>query len=414
MSGLGAYRLATAVLEPLAPLALRWRAYKGKEDPARIRERLGRATQPRPDGPLVWLHGASVGESLSLLPLIDRIRTGRSDINLLVTSGTVTSAGLLAKRLPAGVIHQYAPVDGPLAVRRFLDHWRPDTGLFAESELWPNLIGDAHDRGVKLALVSARITEHSAEGWAKRPAAAKALLAAFNLILPQDKASAERLNRLGATPGPLLNLKYVAAAPPVDAAQLDTLKTGLASRRPIVLAASTHAGEEAIIAQACPPGPILIIAARHPNRGMAVADELRAMGRKVTRRGAGDDLTEEADIYVADTLGEMGLWFALADMAVMGGAFVEGVGGHNPLEPARLGTPVISGPHVFNFADVYDDLATADAVVMVPAEGLAVALAGLLADPAKQTSMARKAHAYAAAQGQAFEAGWALIREQLP
>ncbi len=220
MSGLGLYRLATAVLEPLAPLALRWRAHKGKEEAGRIRERLGRASLPRPEGPLVWLHGASVGESLSLLPLIDRIRAERPDINILVTSGTVTSAGLLAKRLPTGVIHQYAPVDGPLAVRRFLDHWRPDAGLFAESELWPNLIDDAADRGVKLALVSARITEQSAEGWAKRPAAAHSLLSSFKLILPQDKASAERLTALGATPGPLLNLKYVGAPLTCDSDEL--------------------------------------------------------------------------------------------------------------------------------------------------------------------------------------------------
>jgi 3-deoxy-D-manno-octulosonic-acid transferase len=414
MSGLGLYRLATAVLEPLAPLALRWRAHNGKEDPRRIRERLGRTSLPRPEGPLVWLHGASVGESLSLLPLIDRIRTERPDVSVLVTSGTVTSAGLLAKRLPDGVIHQYAPVDGPLAVRRFLDHWRPDAGLFAESELWPNLIGDAHDRGVKLALVSARITAHSAEGWAKRPTAARKLLAAFGLILPQDKASAARLAALGGAPGPLLNLKYVAVPLPFDPKTLKPLKAALASRRPIVLAASTHAGDEALIAQACPPGPLLIIAVRHPNRGPAAADELRNLGRHVARRAAGDDLTAEADIYVADTLGEMGLWFALADVAVMGGAFTDGIGGHNPLEPARLDIPVISGPHAFNFADVYDGLQSADAAIIASAEDLAAALSGLLADSAKQKSMARKAHTYADAQGQAFEAGWALIRELLP
>jgi len=184
----------------LAPGLLRRRAARGKEDPSRLNERLGRPALPRPEGPLVWLHGVSVGESLSLLPLIAALRTRRPDLNILVTSGTVTSAEVLAGRLPAGVIHQFAPVDAPCAAARFLDHWRPVAALFVESELWPNLIVAAQKRGVRLALLSARITDASAEGWGRAPATARALLGAFDLVLPQDTATEMRLSAWGPTP----------------------------------------------------------------------------------------------------------------------------------------------------------------------------------------------------------------------
>ena len=413
MSGLGLYRTATTLAEPFAPLILQARARRGKEDPSRMAERLGRSALARPAGPLIWLHGASVGESLSLLPLIDRIRAERPGVTVLVTSGTVTSANLLARRLPEGVIHQFAPIDGPGAVGRFLSHWRPDTGLFVESELWPNLLTQARARGVKLGLVSARITEKSAEGWARRPKAAQTLLSGFSLILPQDQASAERLGGLGAVTGPLMNLKYVAGPLPGNDAAAFRIRR-LVGARGIVVAASTHVGEETLIAEACPPGPILVMAVRHPERGPAVAEELRARGRKVTRRGAGDLITSDADIYVADTLGEMGLWYRLGQLVIMGGGFTAGIGGHNPLEPARLDAPVISGPEVFNFADVYGDLAGQDAVVLAKAEDLAPAIADLMAHPTRRQAMAKRARTFAEAQGTAFETGWSLIAGLLP
>jgi len=182
---LAVYAAATGLLEPLAPALLRRRARAGKEDASRLSERLGRPTRSRPQGPLVWLHGVSVGESLSLLPLIAALQARRPDLNLLVTSGTVTSAQVLAKRLPQGVIHQFAPVDAPGAAARFLDHWRPGAALFVESELWPNLVVAAARRGVKLALLSARMTQASVEGWARAPESARRLLGAFSLVLPQ-------------------------------------------------------------------------------------------------------------------------------------------------------------------------------------------------------------------------------------
>jgi 3-deoxy-D-manno-octulosonic-acid transferase len=413
MNGLGLYQVVTTFFEPLARLILKVRVKRGKEDPARLDERLGRSAIPRPTGPLVWLHGASVGESLSLLPLIDRIRAERPDITILVTSGTVTSQALLAKRLPAGVIHQFAPVDGPRAVRRFLDYWRPSTGLFAESELWPNLLTEAQSRGVKLALISARITQRSADGWTKRPEAAKALLSAFQLILPQDTSSANRLAALGAVTGPLVNLKYVADPLPGDEAEALRLRQMIGTRS-VVVAASTHEGEEEIIAKACPPDALLIMAIRHPDRGALVAEQLRGLPRQVARRGAGEPLTAETDIYVADTLGEMGLWYRLADVVVMGGSFVSGIGGHNPLEPARLDAAVISGQYVFNFLDIYGELENQFGVTLTDAEGLGKGINDLLNDPVQRERQANAARWVVDAQGAAFEAGWSLIAELLP
>lgn len=405
---LAAYAALMTVAEPLAPWLLRRRARRGKEDASRLRERLGHASTPRPHGPLVWLHGVSVGESLSLLPLIERIQAEAPATTLLITSGTVTSAKLLGKRLPQGVIHQFAPVDGPRATARFLDHWRPDAALFAESELWPNLLLGAKARGVKLALVSARITDRSARAWEKRPAAARAMLSAFDVILPQDRRSAARLKALGAMPGPILNLKYVGAPLPVGGEPLPV------GKRQMLLAASTHAGEETLIASAAPHGVLVVIAPRHPDRGAAVETQIHALGRTTARRSLGEPLTAQTEVYIADTLGELGLLFSQADVAVIGGSFTPGVGGHNPLEPARLGAPAISGTEVFNFADVYEEMAQEGAVILADAETLASAIAGLLSNPAASAKQADSARAYAERQRSSFEAGWAMLKGVLP
>ena len=405
------YGVVTGLLEPLAPKILRARARDGKEDPARLGERLGRARTPRPAGPLVWLHGVSVGEAVSLLPLMDALRARRPGLNLLVTSGTVTSAQVLADRLPPGVIHQFAPVDAPGAVRRFLDHWRPDLGVFVESELWPNLILGARRRGVRLALVSARITEGSARGWARLPASARTLLSAFDAVLPQDAATEVRLTALGAIVGPRLNLKHVGEPLPCDEAELARLRKAVGDRQ-VVLAASTHPGEEAIVAEAvrqAAPDVLLIVAPRHPERGEALAAELQA-----PRRSAGA-LPDAGSVHVADTLGELGLFFRLADVVVMGGSFVPGIGGHNPLEPARLGCAIVTGPDVFNAADLYAEMTAEGAAIQVTgAEGLGQAARRLLDDPAAARRMGEVALAYAALQGRALETALAALDPLLP
>lgn len=411
------YAAATGLLEPLAPALLRARARRGKEDSARLNERLARPTTPRPAGPLIWLHGVSVGESLSLLPLIDALRRRRPAATLLVTSGTVTSAALLAERLPDGVIHQFAPVDGPAAAARFLDHWRPATALFVESELWPNLILAAKARGVRLALVSARMTEESARGWARAPASAKALLEAFDLVLPQDGATEARLRTLGADTGPQLNLKLAGPPPPVDEGLVASLRTAIGARK-VVLAASTHPGEDAMIAEAARtagPDALLIVAPRHPDRGPQMAADLSALGFVVARRAAGEALSTKTTAYVADTLGELGALFSVADVVVMGGSFVAGIGGHNPLEPARLGRAIVTGPHAFNARDVYAQMfAEVAAIQAADAHALSRHIAGLLANPTIARRIGEAARAYADRQGAALDAALILLDPLLP
>ncbi len=410
---LALYAAATALAEPLAPWLLRARARKGKEDPARIDERMGRSAMARPDGPLVWLHGVSVGESLSLLPLVAGLRARRPELTILVTCGTVTAATLLGQRLPPGVIQQFAPVDTPAAAARFLDHWRPGAAVFVESELWPNLILAARARGVRLALVSARMTEASARGWARVPATARTLLGAFDLVLPQDAETAARLAGLGARTGPRLNLKLAGPPPPVDADTVRALKAAI-GERPVVLAASTHPGEERLIAGAVPEGALLVVAPRHPARGAAVAAELAGAGWVTSRRAAGEPLTPATTAYVADTLGELGAFFTVAQVVVMGGSFVAGIGGHNPLEPARLGRPVVTGPHVANAREVYAALfAEAAAIEAADAGALARHIAGLLAYPHIARRTGEAAAAYARRQGAALEAALDLLEPLL-
>jgi 3-deoxy-D-manno-octulosonic-acid transferase len=407
---LALYRLATGLVEPLAPGLLRRRAAAGREDPDRLGERLGRASRPRPAGPLVWLHGVSVGESLSLLALVEGLRARRPDLALLVTSGTRTSADLLARRLPEGVVHQYVPVDGPRAAQRFLDHWRPDLGVFAESELWPNLLQSARRRGTRLALVSARITEGTAATWRRAPASARSLLGLFDLILPQDRASAARLADLGAACGRELNLKRAGAPLPFDPAELERLR-GLAGGRPVILAASTHPGEEALVAGAAQGlGALLILAPRHPERGVEIAAALSA-----PRRALGQSPGPHDPIWIADTLGEMGLLFRLADLVVMGGSFPGGIGGHNPLEPARLGVPVLTGPDITNSADVYGEMLD-EACALTARDGpdLRRKLAGLLGQPALRRRMSEAALGYAARQGESLSAALDDLAPLLP
>jgi 3-deoxy-D-manno-octulosonic-acid transferase len=264
------------------------------------------------------------------------------------------------------------------------------------------------------------MTEASARGWARAPATARALLQAFDLVLPQDEATAARLARLGAEVGPRLNLKLVVDAPPVDAELVAALTAG-ANGRKIVLAASTHPGEEALIAGAFRaaasggPDALLIVAPRHPDRGAQVAAELAGAGFKVARRAAGEPLAPQTTAYVADTLGELGAFYAVADAVVMGGGFADGVGGHNPLEAARLEAAIITGPHVFNAHEIYAEMLaeTAD-IVAADADALARHIAGLLANPVIARRIGEAAGAYAGRQGAALEAALALIEPLLP
>jgi 3-deoxy-D-manno-octulosonic-acid transferase len=416
--GLAAYRCLTGLLQPVAPQVLKGRARKGKEDPARMGERMGHPSCVRPDGEVVWLHGASVGETLSLLPLVEALAKARPDLTLLVTSGTVAAAEIMTRRLPGGALHQYIPVDAPGPVKRFLKHWRPCLAVFVESELWPNLLHHTHGAGCRLALLGARISEESAKGWARAPRSARALLEAFDLILAQDARSTDRLQDLGGKVAGELDLKQAAAPLPHDEAELQALKDELCGR-PVVVAASTHPGEDEQMVEALKslpePRPLLILAPRHPARGEGLAERLRAQGLRLSRRGLGERIAGDTEIYLADTLGELGLLFRLAQAVIMGGSFGQGIGGHNPLEPARLGLPVVTGPDVANFQETYAGLLHAHAALMTPHQAaLNAALADLLADPARAAEMGARARAHAEARHDAAKAALAALEPLLP
>ena len=391
------YRSLSRAGEPIANFALRRRLQKGKEDPDRIDERRGITQRARPDGPLVWIHGASVGESLSVVPLVARLRERRSDLNFLVTTGTVTSANLMAKRLPEGAFHQYIPLDHPDFVTNFLDYWQPQMAVFVESEFWPNLILSARDKVPTMTLVNGRISPRSFEDWKRQPNSIKYILSSFDKIIAQDYQNAERLTTLsGNVVGMLGNLKNAAAPLPADDSEIAKLNSAIGDR-PHWLAASTHPGEEEVAINAHKnlrkdnANLLTIIAPRHPGRGEEVRDFASEQSLKVSQRSKNEPILPETEIYIADTLGELGIFYRLSDIAFVGGGITP-KGGHNPLEPARLGAAILHGPHTFNFVETYSDMRTAGGAALVRNDReLASAIQRLWRDPKTRKSMVEAA-----------------------
>ena len=354
---LSLYRAVTTLGYPLIRFYLSRRLARGKEDRARFGERLGRAGMPRPMGKLIWIHAASVGESLSLLPLIERLRADFSNWNILLTTGTVTSATLMAERLPDGAIHQYVPVDRAAYAERFLSHWQPDLALWAESEFWPNLISRAATKGLPMVLLNGRVSNSSYRNWRRFPGLIRRILEAFSLCLGQTNIDAARLSDLGAKNTKSVgNLKFAAPALPADALALDILIAQIGTR-PCWLASSTHKGEEEIAGavhlslKEIHPGLLTIIVPRHPGRGAEVEASLNSMGLKSARRSTAEKINDGTDIYIADTMGELGLFYRLAPIVFIGKSLVSS-GGQNPLEAARLDCAIIFGPLMSNFEEI--------------------------------------------------------------
>jgi 3-deoxy-D-manno-octulosonic-acid transferase len=407
---LGLYRAATSLGGPLLGLELRRRLRRGKEDPARLPERFGVPGLPRPEGTLVWVHAASVGESLSVLPLIDALLERWRGLEILLTSGTVSSARILAARLPQRVLHQFVPLDRAAAWRRFLGHWRPSLALLVESELWPNLILEARGRGVPLALVNARLSARSFRRWRRAPASARKLLASFDLCLAQSEGDGERLAALGAREVRAVgNLKRAAPPLPADPQALAALAAAV-GERPVWLAASVHPGEdEAVLAAhrriaADVPGLLTIVAPRHPERGDALATRIAAQGLLLARRSRGELPSAVTAVYLADTLGELGLLYRQARLAFIGGSLIPH-GGQNPLEAARLGCPPLLGPHMDNFREIADALLAADAALAVAdGEALARTVGDLLEDEAARDALAARAQTAAASEARVLDA----------
>ncbi|MCF8466771.1 MAG: 3-deoxy-D-manno-octulosonic acid transferase [Sneathiella sp.] len=385
------------VASPVLTRHMEKRLAIGKEDPARFEERFGVASRARPDGELVWIHAASVGEAVSALALVGGLLKRAPERQILVTTGTRTSAEIMAARLPERAFHQYIPIDRKVAVHRFLDHWRPELAIWMESEIWPNLIFETAARNIPMMLANARITKKSYDLWRKSLGFSKKLLGAFRYCSAQSEISAVRLRALGADPVECVgNLKFSSDPLPVDEGALRAMLARLKDR-PLWLAASTHKGEEGYILAAHErlradiPDILTVIVPRHPERGGEVAELAAAENIKTARRSAAEEITEETGIYVADTIGELGLFYRLAGIVYIGGSLIPN-GGQNPLEAARLNCAVLYGPHMDNFADVMEEFQRLDAAREVhDAAELAEEVAGYLRCPATRDDMAARA-----------------------
>ncbi|MEJ0060651.1 MAG: 3-deoxy-D-manno-octulosonic acid transferase [Terricaulis sp.] len=376
------YSAASAVAAPFAGLWLSQRAAAGKEDRARLSERFGRYTQARPRGRVVWLHGASVGESGVALQIAEALAARDSTLSFVLTSGTRTSAALIAKRLPARATHVYAPIDRPSAVRRFLTHWRPDLGVFVESELWPHLILETQAAAIPLALVNARMSPKSLGRWTRWRAAGRRLLEAFTIVLAADQRTAAALSQLRTAPAPVVgNLKLAADPPASDLPARAAFAAEIGARK-VWLAASTHAGEDDILLAAHAllraqfSDALLIIAPRHPERGAAIA----ALAGNAPRRAQNQPIGA-ASVYIADTMGELGMFYALAPVAFIAGSLLPHLKGHNPAEPAKLNAAIITGPHVESFQDLFSALIAANGATQADnAEAIAQTVSALWRD----------------------------------
>jgi len=369
-ASLALYRIGTRLLEPLAPALVRDRVKKGKERAERVGERYGRSPVARSPGPLIWMHGASVGESKLLLDLFQEVREHRADARALVTTQTTTSADMIAAKAPVGVIHQMAPIDGPAAVSRFLRHWRPDAAVFAEGEIWPNMLMGLQRARIPAVLANARMTEKSLANWNRRKASARRLFAAFRFIGAADRQTANGLASAIDRAIPVIgNLKMSVTVKPPPASDREAFRAAVG--RPILLAASTHPGEDEFALTAFAetrkalPAALLVIVPRHPDRGAAIVELVKQRGF-TAQQWSKDRATPgtSVDVLVADTIGEMMVWYGAADSVYLGGATKADVGGHNAIEPAQLGKRVFTGPHGFNFIETFTTLAAANALII--------------------------------------------------
>jgi 3-deoxy-D-manno-octulosonic-acid transferase len=390
---------ATTLASPALRLLLRYRASRGKEIASRLAERRGIDASPRPPGPLLWLHAASVGETMSILPVVASLTRSAADLTVLLTTGTVTSARLLRERLPemglaARVLHRFAPLDIPAWVGRFLDHWRPDAAGFVESELWPNILRACRARAIPVMLVNARMSARSYAAWARAPWAARFVLSKFTCIHARGEEDAARLRALGADRVEVTaDLKRATDVLPANPAVLREFSERF-GRRPIFLAASTHPGEEIQInavhdvLRQRHPGLLTIIAPRHPERGPELAQMLGAPHRQ-----AGEPPPDEG-VWIADTVGELGLWYRLSHVSFIGRSLIAPGGGQNPLEPARLGCAIATGPFTDNFTETVALLDAADAVEIVrDGEALSRFADAMLRDPEARRRMGERAKA---------------------
>ncbi len=393
------YNILICIMYPLVIRGyIKKRQEKGKEDIKRANERIGRPKIKRPEGKLVWLHGASVGESVSMLPLINRLLENYPDLNIMVTTGTMTSAEVMAKRLPERAFHQYIPIDNPLFTKRFLKHWQPDVALWFESEFWPAMLSSIKKRHIPLILINGRISNKTFKRWQQFDFISKELLSCFTFCLGQSEEDAYRLRVLGAKNATCLgNLKYAGLPLPIDKEKKEEILAQI-GERPFWLASSTHNDEELRIAkmhkklQKQFPNLLTIIVPRHPQRGTEIQKQLQDIGIKSALRSAGETISADTNIYIGDTIGEMGIWYDISPITFIGGSLIPH-GGQNFIEPSRMRNAVLVGPHMHNFSDVVNRSKKADALIQVlDTEELSENLSQLLSN--KELLEARRSLAY--------------------
>ena len=355
------YRVITILGTPIISIYLYYRRFIGKEDKNRHDERIGISKIPKPNGFLFWVHAASIGESLSVISLIENLLKNCPNSYLMITTGTITSAKILKDRLPDRAFHQYVPVDKPSYVSRFIEHWRPDVALWTESEFWPNVIFATHKAEIPLLLLNGRISDKSYAKWQIAPSLMKDILNCFNVCFGQSEEDVLRLKKLGAPKAKNLgNLKFSVPPLPVDAQCLDELQSQIRNR-PLWLAASTHYLEEDMITNIhrklknIHKDILTIIVPRQVNRGEKISRLLENKNIPYALRSRNNPITPSTQIYIADTMGELGLFFSLSDIVFMGKSLVPH-GGQNPLEPLKLGCAVVHGPHMTNFRWICEEM----------------------------------------------------------
>ncbi len=389
-----AYRTLTDLGAPFIGLYLLRRRAEGREDRIRYTERFGYPSRPRPPGKLIWCHAASLGEAASILALIERLRTLYPETHILVTSGTVTSARMLGERLPAGTFHQYVPVDRTPYISRFLKHWRPDFALFIESELWPNMLSEVRGRKIPAVLIQARMSDASFQRWYRFKSWAKELMGTFALCLAQTEDDRSRFVALGARPARCFgNLKYAARPLPFDEAELAKLKAAIGDR-PVWLLASSHRGEEEMALathqklRGQHPGLLTVIVPRHTSRNEDIIKQIKTADLVFAQRSKNEPIAAYTGIYLADTMGELGLFYRLCQLAVIGGSFKR-VGGHNPVEAAQLDCAIIFGPHMYNFSAIAREFTRQKAAIQLQGfNELTFTLDRLLGDKAEKLKYA--------------------------
>lgn len=418
MTALFFYKCLCVLFYPFILIFLGYRLLKKKEDKHRFHERLGFPKKERPEGKLVWMHGASVGECLSMLPLVKKLLDENKNMHVMVTSGTVTSAELMKKRLPERAFHQFIPIDSPLAAKRFVNHWHADVVLWFESDFWPNMLSAIHHKKIPLVLLNGRISDKSFSKWQKHPKIIKCIQSLFTLSFGQTKEDARRLKVLGAqdvvSTG---NLKFAAVNPPFDKEELSKIHQSIGDRKCWCMA-STHEDEETQGADIHLelakkyPSLLTIFVPRHPNRAEALIQQFEKKGLKVARRSLKDEITKDTNIYMADTIGEMGLLYQLAPFVFVGGSLIK-FGGQNMLEPMRLGQLVVIGPHAFNFREIVATAKEKQALIEVKDKNdLKEKLESFFENPMASEEMRKNAHQLATSEMSVLDRVWEILHNR--